>query len=302
MKGKRDLLRVVDLTKDEILALWDSALRLKSLKRLPSSLQGKVMALIFEKPSTRTRVSFESAMLKLGGSTIFLSTKDLQLARGEPIKDTARVLSRYVDVAVLRTYKQETIEEFVSYAIIPVINGLSDKHHPCQALSDFLTLYELCRLSHEEKVVWIGDGNNVAHSWLEVCAILGLPITVCCPEGFDPDENLLAELKTKYQTRIELVRDPKSAIEGATIVSTDVWASMGQEEDTERRKEVFKPYQLNSELLSLAKSNVLVLHCLPAHRDEEITQEILEGKNSIVWLQAENKMWLHMALLEFLLL
>jgi ornithine carbamoyltransferase len=260
------------------------------------------MALIFEKPSTRTRVSFESAMLKLGGSTIFLSTKDLQLARGEPIKDTARVLSRYVDVAVLRTYKQDTIEEFASYATIPVINGLSDKHHPCQALSDFLTLYELCRLSPEEKLVWIGDGNNVAHSWLEICAILGLPITVCCPEGFDPDENLLSELKTKYQARIEIVRDPKIAIEGATIVSTDVWASMGQEEDTERRKEVFKPYQLNSELLSLAKSNVLVLHCLPAHRDEEITEEILEGKNSVVWLQAENKMWLHMALLEFLLL
>jgi len=299
---RRHLLRVVDLSKEEIISLWDSALRLKSLKVIPRSLEGKIMALIFEKPSTRTRVSFESAMLKLGGGSIFLSTKDLQLSRGEPIKDTARVLSRYVDVVVLRTYKHETIEEFAGYANIPVINGLSDKHHPCQALSDFLTLYELGRLSPEEKIVWIGDGNNVAHSWLEICAILGLPIVVCCPEGYDPDQNLIKELKTRYQASIEVVRDPKVALKEASIVSTDVWASMGQEEEAERRKEAFKPYQLNSELLELARSDVLVLHCLPAHRGEEITEEVLEGRNSVVWLQAENKMWLHMALLEFMLL
>ncbi len=297
----RHFLKVSDLKKEEIFQLWDRALELKSLQKLPKTLEGKVLALIFEKPSTRTRVSYEAGMLRLGGGTIFLSTKDLQLSRGEPIKDTARVLSGYVHGVVIRTYAQEWIEEFAQYAQVPVLNGLSDLYHPCQALSDFLTLYELKRLSPNEKIVWLGDGNNVANSWIELCAILDLPITVCTPQGYAPKAEWIDYLQKRYGAKVYLTSSPQEALKGATIVSTDVWASMGQEAEAEERKKVFAPYQLNEEKLKLAREEVLVLHCLPAHRGEEITEEVLEGRKSVVWLQSENKMWLHMALLEFLL-
>jgi len=240
-------------------------------------------------------------MIKLGGSTIFMSSKDLQLARGEPIKDTARVLSRYMEIVVLRTYAQETIEEFAKYSTIPVINGLSDKFHPCQVLSDIMTVLEKGKDIYKDKIVWIGDSNNVAQSWIEASALLGFKLTIACPKGFEPDSLLLKEAKEKYKAKIEILHDPISAMKEAEIINTDVWVSMGQEEETEQRKKAFQEFQINKKLLTYASPSAIVLHCLPAHREEEITEDVLEGPHSVVWDQAENKMWLHMALLEFLL-
>ncbi|MCX8041533.1 MAG: ornithine carbamoyltransferase [Thermodesulfobacteriaceae bacterium] len=298
---KRDVTRIWDLRKEEILFLIERALQIKKSRRWEKSLEGKILALIFEKPSTRTRISFEAAMIKLGGSNIFLSTKDLQLARGEPIKDTAKVLSRYVDAVVLRTYAQETIEEFAKYSTIPVINGLSNKFHPCQVLSDIMTVIEKGKDLYKDKIVWIGDGNNVAQSWVEASALLGFKLILVCPKGYEPDSELLKMAYEEYKAQIEIFNYPKEAIKGSEVINTDVWTSMGFEEENEERKKVFKDFQVNRELLSLASPSAIVLHCLPAHRGEEITEEVLEGEQSVVWDQSENKMWLHMALLEFLL-
>lgn len=301
MKKRRHFIRIWDLTKEEVLKLIERALELKRIKNWDRKFTGKILGLIFEKPSTRTRISFESAMIKWGGDSIFLSSKDLQLSRGEPIKDTARVLSRYVDILVLRTYKQETIEEFAKYSSIPVINGLSDRFHPCQVLSDIMTVIEKGKDLYRDKIVWIGDGNNVAQSWIEACALLGFKLTLTCPEGFEPEKGLLNEAKEKYEAKIEIVHSPEEAIKGAEVINTDVWISMGQEKETQKRISAFKGFQVNKELLKLASPSAIVLHCLPAHREEEITEEVLEGSQSVVWDQAENKMWFHMALIEFLL-
>ncbi len=300
----RHVTRVFDLSREEILYLLSRAQELKKMMKsgLPHRpLVGKVLALVFEKPSTRTRVSFEAGMHRLGGTTLFLSRNDLQLARGEPLSDTARVLSRYVDAIVVRTFGQEVVEELARYAEVPVINGLSDKHHPCQGMSDVMTVIEkkgdICRL----KVAWVGDGNNVAHSWIEMAARLGFELWLACPKGYDPDPKILEEARQIAEKPIEIVRDPVEAVRAADVINTDVWASMGQEEEAAERQRVFAPYQLNQDLLRHAKPDALVLHCLPAHRGEEISEEVLEGPQSVVWDQAENKMWLHMALLEWLL-
>jgi ornithine carbamoyltransferase len=298
---RRHFIRIWDLKKEEALGLINRALELKRNKNWERKFIGKILGLIFEKPSTRTRISFESAMIKWGGSSIFLSSKDLQLSRGEPIKDTARVISRYIDILVLRTYKQETIEEFAKYSSIPVINGLSDRFHPCQVLSDIMTVIEKGKDLYKDKIVWIGDGNNVAQSWIEASALLGFKLVLACPKGFEPEEELLKEAKEIYKAQIEIVDNPEEAIKGAEVINTDVWISMGQEEESEKRRFAFKNFQVNNELLKLADPSAIVLHCLPAHRDEEITEEVLEGHQSVVWDQAENKMWLHMALIEFLL-
>ncbi|NPB09848.1 MAG: ornithine carbamoyltransferase [Thermodesulfobacteria bacterium] len=300
----RHVRRVLDLSREEILHLLSRALELK--KRMKSGiphrpLVGRVMALIFEKPSTRTRVSFEAGMQRLGGTTIFLSRNDLQLARGEPLSDTARVLSRYVHAIVVRTFGQEVVEELARYAEVPVINGLSDKHHPCQAMSDVMTVIEKKGDIRHLKVAWVGDGNNVAHSWMEMAARLGFELWLACPEGYDPDPDILNEVLKIAEKPIRIVRDPQKAVKDADVINTDVWASMGQEEEAEERRRIFAPYQVNAELLRHAKPDAIVLHCLPAHRGEEITEEVLEGPQSVVWDQAENKMWLHMALLEWLL-
>lgn len=300
MKGKH-FIRIWDLSKDEVLKLINRALELKRTKKWERKFIGKILGLIFEKPSTRTRISFESAIIKWGGSSIFLSSKDLQLSRGEPIKDTACVIARYIDILVLRTYHQETIEEFAQYSSIPVINGLSDKFHPCQVLSDIMTVVEKGKDLYKVKIVWIGDGNNVARSWIEASALLGFKFTLACPKGFEPEKDLLDIAKKQYNAQIEIVHDPKEAIKEAEVINTDVWVSMGQEEETQKRLSVFKKFQVNKELLQLASPSAIVLHCLPAHREEEITEEVLEGPQSVVWDQAENKMWLHMALIEFLL-
>jgi ornithine carbamoyltransferase len=298
---RRHFIRIWDLKKEEALKIINRALELKRNKNWERKFIGKILGLIFEKPSTRTRISFESAMIKWGGSSIFLSSKDLQLSRGEPIKDTARVISRYIDILVLRTYKQETIEEFAKYSSIPVINGLSDRFHPCQVLSDIMTVIEKGKDLYKDKIVWIGDGNNVAQSWIEASALLGFKLVLACPKGFEPEEKLLKEAKEIYKAQIEIVDNPEEAIKGAEVINTDVWISMGQEEESEKRRFAFKNFQVNNELLKLADPSAIVLHCLPAHRDEEITEEVLEGHQSVVWDQAENKMWLHMALIEFLL-
>ncbi|MGC8965882.1 MAG: ornithine carbamoyltransferase [Caldimicrobium sp.] len=297
----RHFLRIWDFTKEEVETLIEKALKIKKTKTWERSLQGKILALIFEKASTRTRVSFESAMIKLGGHTLFLSRNDLQLARGEPIKDTARVLSRYVDGVVLRTYLQETIEEFAEYSQIPVINGLSNRFHPCQVLSDIMTVIEKGKDLYKSKIIWLGDGNNVAQSWIEASALLGFPLILCCPEGFDPEEELLREARERFQAKIEIVRSPEEALTDAEVINTDVWISMGQEEESERRIKAFRGFTLDYNLLKRAKPSAIVLHCLPAHRGEEITEEVLEGPQSVVWDQAENKMWFHMALLDYLL-
>ncbi len=300
----RHVTRVFDLSREEILYLLSRAQELKRMMKsgLPHRpLVGKVLALVFEKPSTRTRVSFEAGMHRLGGTTLFLSRNDLQLARGEPLSDTARVLSRYVDAIVVRTFGQEVVEELARYAEVPVINGLSDKHHPCQGMSDVMTVIEKKGDIRRLKVAWVGDGNNVAHSWIEMAARLGFELWLACPEGYDPDPKILEEARQIAEKPIEIVRDPVEAVRAADVINTDVWASMGQEEEAAERQRVFAPYQLNQDLLRHAKPDALVLHCLPAHRGEEISEEVLEGPQSVVWDQAENKMWLHMALLEWLL-
>ncbi|HFC98025.1 MAG TPA: ornithine carbamoyltransferase [Thermosulfurimonas dismutans] len=295
--------RILDLQPEEAERLIYRGLELKRhLKKgfTHRPLVGKILALIFEKPSTRTRVSFEAAMMKLGGQTIFLSARDLQLARGEPLKDTARVLSRYVDGIVVRTFGQEVVEELAAHATVPVINGLSDRFHPCQVLSDLLTVVETGRRLNGLRVAWVGDGNNMANSWVEAAALFGFELRLACPEGYDPDPQVLEEARERG-ARINLFRDPREAVSGAEVVNTDVWASMGQEAEAEERRRIFQPFQVNAELLKHAAPGAIVLHCLPAHRGEEITEEVLEGPQSVVWDQSENKMWLHAAVLEWLL-
>jgi len=299
----RHYLTVFDLSSEEILSLINSALRLKihcksDLPHRPAV--GKVLGLLFEKASTRTRVSFESAMLQMGGSAIFMPSRDLQLGRGEPLKDTARVLSRYLDCLVVRTFGQEIVDEIARWSDIPVINGLTDQHHPCQALSDIMTVIEHKGEDIKAlKVAWIGDGNNVAHSWIQAASRLGFGLTLACPEGHWPDKEILKDAQAEATAPITVMIDPEEAIRDADVVNTDVWVSMGQEEEAQERQEVFVSYQVNTRLLAKAKADAIVLHCLPAHRGEEISEEVLEGPHSVVWDQAENKMHLHRAILKW---
>jgi len=299
----RHYLTVSDLASDEILFLINRALKLKN--RYKSGLPyrpaiGKVIGLLFEKPSTRTRVSFEAAMLQLGGNVTFLSSRDLQLRRGEPLKDTARVLSRYLNCLVVRTFGQDVVDELARWSDIPVINGLTDRHHPCQVLSDIMTVIE-----HEDKdigalkIAWVGDGNNVAHSWIQVASRLGFALALACPKGYEPDKEILSKAQAESTAPITLTNDPKEAVEGVDVINADVWASMGQEQEASKRREIFAPFQINKALLAKAKKDTIVLHCLPAHRGEEISEEVLEGPHSVVWDQAENKMYLHKAVLEW---
>ncbi|MCK4425617.1 MAG: ornithine carbamoyltransferase [Deltaproteobacteria bacterium] len=299
----RHFLTISDLASDEILFLINRALKLK--KRYKSDLPyrpaiGKVLGLLFEKPSTRTRVSFEAAMLQLGGNVTFLSSRDLQLSRGEPLKDTARVLSRYLNCLVVRTFGQEVVDELARWSNVPVINGLTDQYHPCQVLSDIMTVME-----HKDediralKIAWVGDGNNVAHSWIQGASRLGFALALACPEGYEPNKEILNTAQAKSTAPITLTTDPKEAVKGADVINADVWASMGQEQEASKRREIFAPFQINEALLAKAKKDAIVLHCLPAHREEEISEEVLEGPHSVVWDQAENKMHLHKAVLEW---
>jgi len=297
----KHLLSLQDFTGEELSALVARAIELKKERSegvMHSQLTGKTVALIFEKPSTRTRVSFEAAMYGLGGQVLFLSGRDTQLSRSEPLKDTSRVMSRYVDGMVVRTFGQEVVDELAKYASIPVINALTDLHHPCQILSDIMTLIEHKGSIENLKIAWVGDGNNMANSWIHAAAKIGFELILACPEGYEPDSKVMAEAQAEATKPITLVRDPKEAVTGVDAVNVDVFASMGQEEEADERLDVFKGYQVNSELMSNAKEDAIVLHCLPAHRGEEISEELLEGPQSVVWDEAENKMHIHKAILE----
>lgn len=301
-RPKRDFLRVTDLSRGEVLALLERAAEWKLLGTSgPRPLEGMTLGLLFEKASTRTRVSFEVAAWQLGGHAIMLTARDTQLGRGEPVKDTARVLARYLDALVVRTFEHEKIEEMARHADVPVINALTDSSHPCQVLGDLLTISE--RLGHDAvargdvDVAWVGDGNNMANSWLEACAVLGFRLRLACPEGYDPDPRLLARAGAKAR----LTRSPREAVAGAQVVNTDVWASMGQEAEAEERRRAFQGYLVDKALLGAAAPGAMVLHCLPAHRGEEIAEDVLEGPQSVVFDQAENRLHAQKALLELLL-
>lgn len=296
MAGMRHFLTFDDCSREDILSLLNRSSEMKAGipgKGYPRPLDGRVVGMIFEKPSTRTRVSFEVGIHQLGGHAIFLSPRDIQIGRGEPIRDTARVLSRYLDALVIRCYGHEILEEFVKWASIPVVNGLSDLHHPCQILGDLLTLQEVGLDVSSMHASWIGDGNNVANSWIEASMKLGFSLKLACPAGYEPQIAFNSD-------RVSLVRDPVQAITGADVVSTDVWASMGQESEVGVRQEIFKGYQVNADLLKHAADPVYVLHCLPAHRGEEITDEVMESRHSLVWEQAENRLHVQKAILEML--
>jgi len=263
-------------------------------------LEGFKAALIFEKPSTRTRVSFEVGVYELGGHGVYMDTQGSQLGRGEPIKDTARVLSRYVDLVVIRTFAQKRVEELARYSTVPVINALTDEEHPCQVLADLFTIWEYKGRLQGLKVAFVGDGNNMANSWLIAAAIMGMEIAVATPKGYEPLPEYVEkarEIAKKSGAKIVITNDPEEAVRGADVVYTDVWASMGQEEEAEERKKLFAPYQVNSELVRLAKEDFIFMHCLPAHRGEEVSEEILEGERSVVWEQAENRLHTQKALI-----
>lgn len=300
----KHLLSLADLTKEEFEAFFKRAVELKEKmqKGIAEPLQtGKSLALLFDKPSTRTRVSFETAMVQLGGSPLFISSKDTQMSRDEPIKDTARVLSRYLDALAIRTFSQETIEKFAEFSTIPVINALTDAYHPCQVLSDLLTVIEHKGSVENIKIAWIGDGNNMAQSWINAAAVLGFELHLACPEDYFPDAQIVANAIKKPAARITLNSDPIAAVKDADVVNTDVWASMGQEAEQEARQKIFAPFQVNTALLEKAAKDAIVLHCLPAHREEEITEAVLEGPHSVVWDQSENKLHMHKAILDILI-
>ncbi|MCW5206630.1 ornithine carbamoyltransferase [Desulfobulbus sp. F5] len=299
------LLALQDFTPAQLQSFLDRAAALK--KETASGLRhqqlaGKSICMLFEKPSTRTRVSFEAAMYGLGGQVIFLQAKETQLDRGEPLKDMARVLCRYADALVVRTFGQQVVEELARYSEVPVINALTDLHHPCQVLSDLMTVIEKKGDPKKLKIVWLGDGNNMANSWIQAAAVLGFPLTLACPEGYEPAPAILQAARTIASQPITVLRDPAEAVQGADVINIDVWTSMGKEKEKEKRLAVFRPYQLNAELLARAANDAVVLHCLPAHRDEEITEEVLEGPQSVVFDQSENKMHMHKAILEALIL
>ncbi len=287
-----------DVSAAEAMALIDRALEMKREgRRIKRSLAGYTLGLLFDKASTRTRVSFETAMFRLGGQTLFLSPADTQLSRDESIADTARVLSRYLDVLAVRTYAHERVEEMARWAEIPVINALTDRYHPCQVLSDLMTIKEKKGGLEGLRVAWVGDGNNVAQSWINAATILGFELVLACPRAYYPP----AEALEGMAANTRLTEDPQEAVRGADVINTDVWTSMGQEDEQARRVREFAGFQVDRALVELAKPDVLVLHCLPAHRGEEISADVLEGPHSVVFDQAENKMYLHQALLEKLL-
>jgi len=303
----KDFLAINNVSPAELEYIIDAAADLKARRKAGEPhpyLAGKTLGMIFRKSSTRTRVSFEVGMYQLGGCPLFLSSQDIQLGRGEPISDTARTLSRYLNGIMIRTFDQEEVEELARYADIPVINGLTDLHHPTQAVADMLTIKEHKGRLKGLKLGFIGDGNNVAHSLIEAGSKLGLKVFVACPPGYDPDAAIVQKAVSEAAVtgaEIHLVRDPREAADGADALYTDVWASMGQEAEQKKREQEFAGFQINSGLLKLAKPDAVVLHCLPAHRGEEITEEVIEGPQSVVFDEAENRLHAHKALLALLL-
>ncbi len=305
---KKDLRAISDLSSGDIETVLKRAAALKkALQRGKSrpTLKGKSLGMIFEKSSTRTRVSFEVGMYQLGGQALFLSSNDLQIGRGEPIADTARTLSRYLDGIMIRTFAQSTVEELARHAAVPVINGLSDLHHPCQALADLLTIREKKGALKGLKLAYVGDGNNVANSLIEACVKTGMHISVACPHGYEPDAGVMRGAKReslKTGSELRIVNDPVKAVKDADAVYTDVWASMGQEAEHAVRVRAFKGYEVNARLMKAARPKAVVMHCLPAHRGEEISADVIDGRQSVVFDQAENRLHVQKAVLEMLLL
>jgi ornithine carbamoyltransferase len=301
---KKDLLSIYDLTAEEIETILQKTRELKEAQQqgVPHRLlEGKTLAMVFEKPSTRTRVSFEAGMYQLGGHALFLNPQDTQLGRGEAIADTTRVLSRYVDGIMIRTFAQERVEEMARFASVPVINGLTDLLHPCQILSDVFTIWEKRGAYGGLKMAYVGDGNNIANSWINGAMRLGFDLWLACPKGYEPNEKILTRAQAEGSSQITLTHDPKEAVDGAYVVNTDVWASMGQEGEHEKRMKAFQGYQVNSDLLLGAQEDVLVMHCLPAHRGEEITDEVMDGPHAVIFDQAENRLHVQKAILTLLM-
>jgi len=299
MMSARHFLSMMDYTPAELLGVLRRGIELKDLRNrgvLIEPLRGRVLAMIFEKSSTRTRVSFEAGMIQLGGQAIFLSPRDTQLGRGEPIADGARVMSRMVDAVMIRTFAHSNLTEFAANSRVPVINGLSDDLHPCQLLADMQTFLEHRGSIKGKTVAWIGDGNNMCNSYIEAAIQFDFNLRIACPDGYEPDQRFMA----LAGNRVTLTRDPREAVKGAHLVSTDVWTSMGQEEETAKRIALFTPFQVTRALLDLAADDVLFMHCLPAHRGEEISQDLLDDARSVAWDQAENRLHAQKALLEFL--
>ncbi len=293
----RHFLTLQDISADQFHALIRRAIELKKIKGPYEPLKNKILGMIFEKSSTRTRVSFEAGIVQLGGAAIFLSPRDSQLGRGEPLEDTARVLSRMVDCVVLRTHEHETVTHFAAHSSVPVINGLTDRYHPCQLLADMQTYFEHRGDIRGKTVAWIGDGNNMCYSYINAARLLGFHLNIAAPAGYEPE----AEVLVQARDYVTLYHEPAAAATNADLIVTDVWASMGQEEEQRQRMEAFRGFQVNSELMALAAPDALFMHCLPAHREEEVSTEVLEGPQSVVWDEAENRLHAQKALLEFLL-
>ncbi len=300
MSGARHFLTLLDFTSGELEGLIARAIELKEMHKAGQRhepLRGKVLGMIFEKSSTRTRVSFEVGMAHFGGQAIFLSARDTQLGRGEPIEDSARVLSEMVDGVMIRTFEHEKVERFAAYSTVPVINALTDMYHPCQLLADVQTWVEARGPIRGRTVAWIGDGNNMCHSWINAARQFDFRLNIASPEGFDPDPSVL----DAAGDRVTLTRDPHEAAEDADIVTTDVWTSMGQEEEQKRRLEAFRGYQVDAALMAQARPDAMFMHCLPAHRGEEVAAEVIDGPQSVVWTEAGNRLHAQKALLEFLM-
>ena len=300
---KKDFLSVYDLTRKDFDRMFSHAATLKAMLKdgiIYQPLAGKTLGMIFDKSSTRTRLSFEAGMYQLGGLAIYLNSRDTQLGRGETIADTARIVSRYLDAVMIRTFSQESVEEFARHADIPVINGLTDLMHPCQIVSDLFTIVEKKGTCAGLKIAYVGDGNNVANSWIDAAAKLPFKLALACPKGYDPDARILERGRKKALKGVSLHRDPVQAVKGADVIYTDVWASMGQEAEQEARAKVFEGYQVNRKLVQHAKADAIVMHCLPAHRGEEISAEVLDGPRSVVWDEAENRLHVQKAILEIL--
>ncbi len=301
---KKDLLDLYDLRESDFKDILDRARDLKERNRRGESytpLQGKTLGMIFYKSSTRTRLSFEVGMYQLGGIAIFLSNRDIQLGRGETVQDTAQIMSRYLHGIMIRTFSQESVQEFSRYASIPVINGLTDLYHPCQILSDLFTIREKKGTCEGLCVAYIGDGNNMANTWIDAAIRLPIRLNLACPEGYDPDSRVLERGFREAKAGVRLCRDPAEAATNADIIYTDVWTSMGHEEEKEIRLNIFQKFQVNESLLALARKDAIVMHCLPAHRGEEITAEVIDGPRSVVIDQAENRLHVQKAIMEILM-
>jgi ornithine carbamoyltransferase len=301
VRPHRDLLALTDLSAAELRALFALADRMRNGTYTARPLEGKALAMLFLKSSTRTRVSFEVGAWQLGAHPLFLTPRDVQLGRGEAVADTARVLDRMVDGIMIRTFAHADAEELARYAQVPVINGLTDLQHPCQILADLLTVQQHLGSFDGKRIAWIGDGNNMANSWCDAASLLGFELRLACPVGYDPDPTILARAKASFGGNVTLVRDAQAAADGADVVTTDVWASMGQEDEQEARAKALASFQVNAALMKRAKRDAIFLHCLPAHRGEEVTADVIDGAQSRVWDEAENRLHVQKAVMAVLM-